>query len=84
MQEEKLRKSPPHPPFRRSIIKDPVSAADFNNLNLIYACEQCTYFNPTNKACAMGFKVDIHLKKNQDAQYALNGRLAICRFQEID
>ena len=84
MPENPMRKSPPHPPFRRSIILDPVHAADFNGLNLVYACEQCSYFAPESKSCAMGFRTEPHLKANQEALYNRTGRMAICRFQEID
>ena len=63
---------------------DPVKASDFLNLNIVYACEQCTYFSEEKKTCAMGFNTALHLKKNQDELYNRTGRLAICRFQEID
>lgn len=79
-----LRKSAPYPPFRRSIIMDKVNPQDFRELNLVYACEQCIYYSAKKHQCAMGFKIDLHLKENQLKLYELTGRMAICRAQEVD
>jgi hypothetical protein len=75
---------PTDPPFRRTIILDGFSARDFREMNLIYCCEQCSYFNLETKKCAMGFKVEKHMRENQLKLYNLTGKMAICRSQEID
>jgi len=77
------RKSPPSPPYPKSIILDPVKARDLRELNVIYCCEQCVYFDPARARCAMGFKVEKHMKANQDRLYELTGKFAFCRSQEI-
>jgi hypothetical protein len=71
-------------PERRSIILDGIHPRDFRELNIMYACEQCSYFNRETKRCAMGFKVEKHLRENQLALYYRTGKMAICRSQEID
>lgn len=75
----------PTPPREgRSIILDAVSGRDFRELNLIYCCEQCSYFDSKLGACAMGFHVDKHRRANQLKLYNLTGKMALCRSQEID
>ncbi len=67
------------------MIKDPVKARDFNNLHLIYSCEQCSFFHKnTDQKCNLGLPNDIHRKKAQLKSYYLSGRFAFCRFLEID
>ena len=68
----------------KSIIKDKVKASDYNNLNLIYHCEQCSYFEPDSGKCNLGFANTHHLKVTQDRYFNLGGRMAFCRFLEID
>ena len=72
------------PPQRRSIILDGVNPRDWRELNLIYCCEQCTYFNPQEKRCAMGFKSERHLRENQIELFNRTGKMAFCRSLEID
>lgn len=71
-------------PYRRSMILDKVHPKDLRELKLIYACEDCSYFAPKAKKCAMGFRIENHLRENQHKLYNLTGRMAICRAQEID
>jgi hypothetical protein len=78
---------PPHPLQRtlhKSIIIDGFNPRDFRELNIIYCCEQCSYFNNTEKKCAMGFRVEKHMRENQLKLYNLTGKMALCRSQEID
>ena len=83
-EKRRARKSAPQPPLPRSIILDTVNPRDLRELNLIYCCEQCSYFDPERTRCAMGFKVEKHLRANQDRLYNLTGKFAFCRSQEID
>ncbi|MCB0391749.1 MAG: hypothetical protein KDD58_10675 [Bdellovibrionales bacterium] len=68
----------------RSLIKDAVKARDFNNLNLIYSCEQCSYFQPQNGLCNLGFPNQVHRQDNQLKSYNMSGKFAFCRYLEID
>ena len=75
---------PSSPPYPKSIILDRVKASDFRELNLIYCCEQCSYFDSKKKSCAMGFRVEQHLRENQLKTFELTGKMAFCRSTEID
>ncbi len=75
----------PTPPREsRSIILDAINPTEYRTLNLIYCCEQCSYFDSRLKACAMGFHVEKHMRENQLKLYDLTGKMALCRSQEID
>ncbi len=78
------RKNVPDPALPKSIILDGIHPRDFRELNLIYCCEQCSYFNLETHKCAMNFKVEKHMRENQLALYNLTGKMAICRTQEVD
>jgi len=70
--------------IRRSIKLDRVQASDFNNLNMIYACEHCSFFSPEDKECMMGMPTAPHLLENQHKTFNTTGHMAFCRFLEID
>ena len=72
------------PVERRSMILDAVHPRDFRELNIIYCCEQCSYFNTESKKCAMGFQVEKHKRQNQLDLYYRTGKMAFCRSLEID
>lgn len=69
---------------RRSLILDPIHPNDFLNLNLTYYCEQCSHFDEAAKFCTIGYEAIQHLKENQNRLYERTGRVAFCRFMEID
>ncbi|NJL24278.1 MAG: hypothetical protein HC902_03270 [Calothrix sp. SM1_5_4] len=71
-------------PLRRGPILDPIHPRDFRELTIIYACEQCSHFAPETKSCTIGYDASKHLKVVQDHNYELYGRVAFCRFSEID
>lgn len=70
--------------LRRSIKKDRVNPSDFLNLEIIYCCEQCSYFNNINESCVLGFSTVHHLKEEQLKTFKVTGYMAFCRFLEID
>lgn len=72
------------PTEHKSIILDGINPRDFRELNIIYCCEQCSYFNTESKKCAMGFRVEKHTKQNQLDLYYRTGKMALCRSLEID
>lgn len=80
----KQRKLPQDPPEHRSIILDGIHPRDFRELNIIYCCEQCSYFNTETHKCAIGFRVEKHRRENQLKLYNLTGKMALCRSQEVD
>ncbi|MGE0762467.1 MAG: hypothetical protein AB7N80_04240 [Bdellovibrionales bacterium] len=68
----------------RSLILDPVNPRDFAELNMIYACEQCSHFDPEGAQCTIGYEAHLHRRDRQLKLYNLSGRMAFCRFMEID
>jgi hypothetical protein len=71
-------------PARRSLIYDAIHPRDFRELDIIYCCEQCSYFDSANKSCTIGYEADKHMREVQLKHYALTGKVAFCRFTEID
>jgi hypothetical protein len=67
-----------------SILLDPIHPYDFLNRDIAYSCEQCSHFDPENIKCTIGFNSKNHLKEKQLKTYELTGRMALCRFLEID
>lgn len=80
------KKGPARTPKRltRSIKKDPVHPADFRKYKLPYACEDCTHFDAPTESCTIGYVTGPHRRAEQLREYHLSGRMALCRFQEID
>ena len=72
------------PALPKSIIIDGINPRDFRELNIIYCCEQCSYFSKSRTKCALGFVVEKHMRQNQLDLYYRTGKMAMCRSQEID
>lgn len=69
---------------KRSVIYDPIHPTDFRTLNIVYTCEQCSHFSASEHRCTIGYESALHVKSTQDRHYELSGRVAFCRFAEID
>ena len=80
--ENKPKKQPKR--IGSSIKKDGISAEAYNKYNLPYSCEDCSHFKSENETCTLGLPTEPHLKRNQTYSYNLSGKMALCRFQEID
>lgn len=72
------------PSSKRSLILDPIHPTDYLNLKITYACEQCSHFAEETGTCSIGYDASIHRFKRQDTLYEQTGRVAFCRFLEID
>lgn len=70
--------------LRQSIKKDPVQAEDVRQFNLPYACEDCTHFCSKIGECTLGYDSRPHRKAQQNSDFLLSGKMALCRFLEID
>ncbi len=83
--EKKVNRTPPTPKRIRSSIKlDVVNPGDFLKYDLTFSCEQCTHFDPELIKCTLGYNHEHHLKDKNLNTYYLNGKMAFCRFLEID
>ena len=69
---------------KRGVIYDRIDPRIFNNINVMYCCEQCSHFDEPNQFCTIGYDASKHLKSVADNYYQLMGRMAVCRFQEVD
>jgi len=70
--------------IRASIKKDAMNPADFLKYDFRFACEECSHFDGENRRCTLGYNVAPHLKAQQHHDFELSGRMALCRFHEID
>lgn len=80
------RKTPKR--LNTSIKFDTTHPADYMRYDTRFACEDCTHFNHDSKleheACTLGYITKWHRKEFQEKSYELSGKMALCRFQEID
>jgi hypothetical protein len=74
----------PQIPARKSLILDPIHPRDWRELEIIYCCEQCSHFALDTKTCTLGYEAHLHMREAQARNYEMYGRVAFCRFTEID
>jgi hypothetical protein len=67
-----------------SIKFDAIHPKDYLRFDLRMSCEDCTHFNHGNETCTLGYVTQWHRAEFQKKSYELTGRVALCRFQEID
>ncbi len=67
-----------------SIKKESVNPQDYNAYTLPFSCEDCSHFAAQSETCTLGFQTEPHLQRNQIQSYELSGKIAFCRFLEID
>jgi hypothetical protein len=70
--------------IRQSIKLDTVNPSDYLAYNLTHSCEFCSHWNPDNGLCTLGYKNDVHRLEANLRCYELSGKMAFCRFLEID
>ena len=71
-------------PIRRTLILDPIHPRDYRELAIVHCCEQCSHFAPGDQSCTIGYEAHNHVAARQKQLYELTGRVAFCRFCEID
>lgn len=82
---ETQQKTPPTPKrLRQSIRLDTVNPSDFLTYEFTFSCEQCSHFDSTQERCTLGYNNLNHRKETNLKTYHLNGKMAFCRFLEID
>ncbi len=67
-----------------SIKKDGIHPAAYMKYKLPWACEDCVYFAPETEKCILGYITEPHRRDNQRKSYEMSGKVALCRFLEID
>jgi hypothetical protein len=68
---------------RRTIKLDGVNPRDFAKYDVRFFCDDCSHYSASTHVCTMGY-VPQHTKRAQLALYDLTGKMAFCRFLEID
>lgn len=71
-------------PLRVGIKRDPIHPADFLKYTHPTSCEDCTHFAATTSYCTLGYQSKWHRRDFQNHEYAVTGKMALCRFLEID
>jgi hypothetical protein len=71
-------------PTRRSLILDPIHPRDYREVTIIHCCEQCSHFAPDSQSCTIGYDAANHVATRQRELFERTGRVAFCRFCEID
>lgn len=70
--------------LRTSIRHDAVNASDYLTYKMPSACEDCTHFNAREESCTLGYNSEHHRREYQKKCFELSGKMALCRFLEID
>lgn len=70
--------------LQTSIRHDSVHPIDYLKYNAPSSCEECSHFNSEKEICTFGFNTEPHRKETQKKSYDLRGKMAFCRFHEID
>jgi hypothetical protein len=67
-----------------SIRFDTVNPGDYLKYDFRSSCEDCTHFNRDVESCTLGYESKWHRKEFQTQSFELSGKMALCRFLEID
>ncbi|MFZ4404798.1 MAG: hypothetical protein ACOYOK_11910 [Pseudobdellovibrionaceae bacterium] len=70
--------------IRPSIKKDRIHPKDFLQYPFIFSCEDCSHFDPDKNLCTIGYATVHHRRAEQLHSYEVSGKVAFCRFHEID
>lgn len=68
---------------RRSIKLDRIHPTDLRKFKPTFFCDDCSHYDRGNRYCTMGYRPQ-HTRDEQMALYNLTGKMALCRFLEID
>lgn len=67
-----------------SIKRDNVSAADYLRYENRWSCDECSHFDSLSEKCTLGYETSHHRLAEQRRSFELSGKIAFCRFHEID
>lgn len=78
-----IKKNTPKRPTQ-TIKKDNVNPSDYLKYDHRWSCEDCTHFDHEKNSCTLGYVTTYHRKSQQEKDFLLGGKIAFCRFHEID
>ncbi len=67
-----------------TIKHDAINPRDYLKYKMPMSCEECTHFKVENESCTLGYWTKWHRQSYQVHSYETTGKVAICRFMEID
>ncbi len=67
-----------------SMKKETMNPSDYLKYETRFSCEECSHFDSLTDICTIGYVTKHHRKAVQEQQYLLAGKIAFCRFHEID
>lgn len=70
--------------IKPTIKKDPIHPASYMKYKLPWACEDCVYYAPDTEKCILGYITEPHRREVQKKSYEMSGRVALCRFLELE
>lgn len=70
--------------LKTSIRFDTVNPTDYLSFHIPSSCEECTHFHREEERCTLGYESKWHRLEFQKTSYELTGKMALCRFLEID
>lgn len=70
--------------LKTSIKTDVIHPSDYARFDFRFACEDCSHFTTEEQRCTLGYESKWHRKEFQKTSYELTGKMALCRFLEID
>jgi len=71
-------------PLKPSIRRDGIPAWAYLKIHQTIACEDCSHFKHSDSSCTLGNMTSYHLAEFQKAEFERTGKVALCRFMEID
>lgn len=70
--------------LKTGIKTDVINPSDYARFDFRFACEDCSHFALEEQRCTLGYESKWHRKEFQKSSYELTGKMALCRFLEID
>ena len=70
--------------LRTGIRHDAIQPGDYLKYEMPFACEDCSHFHHQEEYCTIGYNASHHRRAYQEKCYELSGKVALCRFLEID
>ena len=70
--------------LKTGIRFDRVNPSDYLKYDHRFSCEDCTHYNRESSECTLGYEPKWHRREFQTESFALAGKMALCRFLEID
>jgi len=72
------------PKLKNTIKKDGIHPRDYLRFEHRLSSEDCSHYKWSDASCTIGYVTLWHRREIQQKDYELTGKMALCRFMEID